>query len=52
MIIQKPLTQEQTEKMSTVNEKQIRQAQDALFMFLLDRVAELERKTLTQDIKT
>ena len=42
MIIQSPLTQEQIEKLSTVTDKQIRQAQDALFMFLIERITELE----------
>ena len=51
MIIQFPLTQEQREKMSTVSEKQIRQAQDNLFMYLINRIDELERKILTQDTK-
>ena len=44
MIIQMPLTQEQREKLSTVSEKQIRQTQDALFMYLIERVNELEAK--------
>lgn len=44
MIIQFPLTQEQLEKMSTVSEKQIRQAQDNLFMYLINRIDELEAK--------
>lgn len=44
MIIENPLTKEQLEKISTVSEKQIRQAQDALFMYLIERVNELEAK--------
>lgn len=44
MIIETPLTKEQLEKLSTVSEKQIRQAQDALFMYLIERVNELEAK--------
>lgn len=42
MIIQFPPTQEQREKKSTVSEKQIREAQDALFMYLMKRIDELE----------
>lgn len=44
MIIQFPLTKEQREKMSTVSDKQIREAQDALFMYLIQRIDELEAK--------
>lgn len=49
MIIQFPPTQEQLEKMSTVSEKQIREAQDALFMYLIQRVDELEAKIIPPD---
>lgn len=44
MIIQFPPTQEQREKMSSVSEKQVRQAQDDLFMYLIKRIEELEAK--------
>ena len=44
MIIEKPLTQAQLDALQTVSEKQIRQAQDALFMYLIERVNELEAK--------
>ena len=44
MIIQFPPTKEQREKMSSVSEKQIRQAQDDLFMYLIRRIDELEAK--------
>ena len=44
MIIEFPLTKEQLEKKSTVSDKQIREAQDALFMYLIQRVDELEAK--------
>lgn len=44
MIIKRPLTQQQIEAQSKPSDEAVRQAQDALFMFLLERVAELEAK--------
>ncbi|MBR2519683.1 MAG: hypothetical protein IKE46_07865 [Selenomonadaceae bacterium] len=48
-IIKLPLTPEQMEKMSTVSDKQIREAQDALFMYLINRINELEEKIAPPD---
>ena len=42
VIIKNPLTPEQIEKMSTVSEKQIREAQDALFMYLIEEIERLK----------
>jgi len=39
-----PLTPEQIKKRETVSEEKIREAQDALFLFLLQRVDELEKQ--------
>ncbi|MBR3746644.1 MAG: hypothetical protein IKN27_06755 [Selenomonadaceae bacterium] len=44
MIIQFPPTKEQREKKATVSDKQVREAQDALFMYLINRIDELEAK--------
>ena len=44
MIINQPLTPEQILKRQSPSDKDIRQAQDALFMYLMNRVAELEAK--------
>lgn len=43
-IFQRPLTPEQLKASQTVSDAEIRQAQDSLFMFLLNRVAKLENK--------
>ena len=43
-IIKNPLTPEQMKQRETVSAEKIREAQDALFMYLLDRVAALEEK--------
>lgn len=42
MIIQTPLTQEQLEQMQTVSDKQLREAQDALFMYLINEIEQLK----------
>lgn len=47
-IFQKPLTPEQIKASQEISGTKIRQAQDALFMFLLNRVAELEAKIQSQ----
>ena len=44
MIIKQPLTAEQIKAQSQPSDEAVRQAQDALFMYLLERVAELEAK--------
>ena len=44
MIINQPLTPEQILKRQSPSDKDIRQAQDALFMYLFNKVAELEAK--------
>lgn len=43
-IFTRPLTPEQQKKRETVSENQIRKAQDALFVYLMNRVEELEKK--------
>lgn len=44
MIIKSPLTPEQIKAMSQPSQEAVRKAQDELFMYLLQRVAELEAK--------
>ena len=44
MIINRPLTPEQIKAQSQPSQEDIRQAQDALFMFLIERINELEAK--------
>lgn len=44
MIIKKPLTPEQIDAQSKPSEEAVRQAQDALFMYLIGRINELEAK--------
>ena len=44
MIIKKPLTPAQLEAIQKPSDDAVRNAQDALFMYLLNRVAELEAK--------
>lgn len=44
MIINQPLTPEQIKAASEPSQKDVRQAQDALFMYLFNKVAELEAK--------
>ena len=41
-----PLTPEQIKKTQSVSEEKIREAQDALFVFLINRVNELETQTV------
>lgn len=48
MIIEKPLTQQQREAMSSVSDKEIRAAQDALFIYLMNKIDELEAKLPAQ----
>ena len=43
-IFRNPMTPEQLKASQTVSDAKIRQAQDSLFMNLLNRVAELESK--------
>ena len=43
-IIKNPLTPKQIEQSKTVSEQKVREAQDALFMFLIGRIEELEAK--------
>lgn len=43
-IFQRPLTPEQLKASQNISDAKILQAQDSLFMFLLNRVAELEAK--------
>lgn len=42
MIIETPLTKDQLEQMQTVSDKQIREAQDALFMHLINEIERLK----------
>lgn len=44
MIINRPLTPEQIQQSSEPSQKDVRDAQDALFMYLFNKVAELEAK--------
>jgi len=44
MIIKRPLTPEQIAAMSKPSDEAVRQAQDALFMYLFNKVSELEEK--------
>lgn len=44
VVINQPLTPEQREAISKPSADKIREAQDALFVYLLNRVAELEAK--------
>ena len=44
MIIKRPLTPEQIKAMSQPSQDDIRKAQDDLFMYLFNKVAELENK--------
>lgn len=44
MIIKQPLTPEQIQKSQVPSDADVQKAQDALFMYLLNRVAELEEK--------
>lgn len=43
-IIKNPLTPKQIEQSKTVSEQKVREAQDALFMYLINRVNELEKQ--------
>ena len=43
-IFQRPLTPEQLKASQTISDAKILQAQDSLFLYLLNRVAELEAK--------
>ena len=44
MIITHPLTPEQIQQSREPSQKDVRDAQDALFMYLFNKVAELEAK--------
>lgn len=44
MIINRPLTPEQIKAQSQPSAEDVRRAQDALFMFLIERIEELESK--------
>ena len=44
MIIKQPLSPEQIHAQSQPSAEDVRQAQDALFMFLIERINELEAK--------
>lgn len=44
MIINRPLTPEQIKAQSQPSDEDVRQAQDALFMYLFERIEELESK--------
>ena len=44
MIINRPLTPEQIKAQSQPSAEDVRRAQDALFMFLIGRIEELEAK--------
>ncbi|MBQ3434108.1 MAG: hypothetical protein IJG24_03575 [Selenomonadaceae bacterium] len=44
MIISRPLTPEQIQQSREPSQKDVRDAQDALFMYLFNKVAELEAK--------
>ncbi|MBR1806474.1 MAG: hypothetical protein IJ774_08835 [Selenomonadaceae bacterium] len=48
-IFRNPLTPEQLKASQTISDAKIRQAQDGLFMYLLNRVAELESKLEQQN---
>ncbi len=48
-IFHTPLTPEQLKASQTISDAKIRQAQDNLFMYLLNRVAELESKLNQQN---
>ena len=51
MIISRPLTPEQIQQSREPSQKDVRDAQDALFMYLFNKVAELEAK-LEPQLKT
>jgi len=51
MIIKRPLTPEQIKAMSQPSQDDIRKAQDDLFMYLFNKVAELEAKLEPSTVK-
>lgn len=51
MIIKQPLTPEQIKKSKAPSDTDVQKAQDALFMYLLNRVAELEEKIAPPALK-